>query len=65
MTAAAPGVTLFTDGKSPEQIAGFAARTPHQRIGEPSDIAGPIAALCSGDGACINGQTVLANGGIV
>ncbi|WP_245316439.1 SDR family oxidoreductase [Mesorhizobium wenxiniae] len=40
-------------------------RTPHQRIGEPSDIADAIAALCSGDGAWINGQTVFANGGIV
>jgi 3-oxoacyl-[acyl-carrier protein] reductase len=64
----APGVvntTLFTDGKSPEQIAGFAARTPHKRLGEPEDIADAIAALCSGDGAWINGQTVFANGGIV
>ncbi|WP_163269968.1 SDR family oxidoreductase [Chelativorans alearense] len=68
VNAMAPGVvntTLFTDGKTPEQIAGFAARTPHKRIGEPSDIADVIAALCSGDGAWINGQTVFANGGIV
>ncbi|WP_246805528.1 SDR family oxidoreductase [Mesorhizobium mediterraneum] len=40
-------------------------RTPHQRIGESSDIADAIAALCSGDGAWINGQTVFTNGGIV
>jgi 3-oxoacyl-[acyl-carrier protein] reductase len=68
VNAMAPGVvntTLFTDGKTPEQVAGFAARTPHKRIGEPSDIADAIAALCSGDGAWINGQTVFANGGIV
>ena len=68
VNAIAPGVvntTLFTDGKTPEQIAGFAARTPHGRIGEPSDIANTIAALCRGDGAWINGQTVFANGGIV
>jgi 3-oxoacyl-[acyl-carrier protein] reductase len=68
VNAMAPGVvntTLFTDGKTPEQIAGFAARTPHKRLGEPSDIADVIAALCSGDGAWINGQTVFANGGIV
>lgn len=33
VNAVAPGVvnpTLFTDGKTPEQIAGFAARTPHK-----------------------------------
>ena len=68
VNAMAPGVvntTLFTDGKTREQIAGFAARTPHKRLGEPSDIADVIAALCSGDGAWINGQTVFANGGIV
>ncbi len=68
VNALAPGVvntTLFTDGKTPEQIAGFAARTPYKRLGEPSDIADAIAALCSADGAWINGQTVFANGGIV
>lgn len=68
VNAVAPGVvgtTLFTDGKTPEQIAGFAARTPHQRLGEPEDIANTIAALCSRDGDWINGQTVFANGGIV
>jgi 3-oxoacyl-[acyl-carrier protein] reductase len=68
VNAMAPGVvntTLFTDGKTREQIAGFVARTPHKRLGEPSDIADTIAALCSGDGAWINGQTVFANGGIV
>ena len=68
VNAIAPGVvntTLFTDGKTPEQIAGFAERTPHKRIGEPTDIADVIAALCSADGAWINGQTVFANGGII
>ena len=68
VNALAPGLvntTLFTDGKTPEQIAGFAARTPHKRLGEPSDIADVIAALCSADGAWVNGQTVFANGGIV
>ncbi|WP_287367527.1 SDR family oxidoreductase, partial [Mesorhizobium sp.] len=68
VNAMAPGLvntTLFTDGKTPEQIADFAARTPHKRLGAPSDIADAIATLCSGDGAWINGQTVFANGGIV
>jgi len=68
VNAVAPGVvntTLFTDDKTQQEIAGFAARTPHKRLGEPSDIANTIAALCNGDGAWINGQTVFANGGIV
>ncbi|WP_204524240.1 SDR family oxidoreductase [Corticimicrobacter populi] len=68
VNAMAPGLvntTLFTDGKTPEQIAGFAQRTPHQRLGEPEDIAHVISALCSGDGMWINGQTVFANGGVI
>jgi 3-oxoacyl-[acyl-carrier protein] reductase len=68
VNAVAPGVVdtpLFTDGKTPQQIAGFVQRTPHKRLGAPADIADVIAALCSVDGAWINGQTVLANGGIV
>ena len=68
VNALAPGVvntTLFTNGKTPQQIAGFVERTPHQRLGEPTDIADAIAALCSVDGAWVNGQTVFANGGVV
>jgi 3-oxoacyl-[acyl-carrier protein] reductase len=68
VNAIAPGVvntTLFTDGKTPQQLAGFVERTPHKRLGEPNDIADAIAALCSADGAWVNGQTVFVNGGIV
>ncbi|SOE51010.1 SDR family oxidoreductase [Orrella dioscoreae] len=68
VNAIAPGVVntpLFTDGKTPEQIAGFAQRTPHRRLGEPEDIANTIAALCATDGWWVSGQTVFANGGIV
>jgi 3-oxoacyl-[acyl-carrier protein] reductase len=68
VNAIAPGVvntTLFTDGKTPQMIAGFAQRTPHKRLGEPSDIADAIALLCGADGGWVNGQTVFANGGIV
>ena len=68
VNAVAPGVTntpLFTDGKTPQQIAGFADRTPHKRLGEPADIADVIALLCSADGEWINGQTVFANGGLI
>ena len=68
VNAVAPGVVntpLFTDGKTAQQIAGFAERTPHKRLGEPSDIADVISALCSADGWWVNGQTIFANGGIV
>jgi 3-oxoacyl-[acyl-carrier protein] reductase len=68
VNAIAPGLvntTLFTDGKTAEQIQGFVARTPHGRLGEPSDIADVISTLCGSDGAWVSGQTVFANGGIV
>jgi 3-oxoacyl-[acyl-carrier protein] reductase len=68
VNAMAPGLvntTLFTDGKTPQQIAGFAQRTPHKRLGEPSDIANVISTMCSADGGWINGQVVFANGGVV
>lgn len=67
VNAVAPGAvntTLFTDGKTPEVIAGFAARTPHKRLAEASDIANNIAMLCSDDGFWINGQVVFNNGGL-
>jgi 3-oxoacyl-[acyl-carrier protein] reductase len=68
VNAVAPGVVntpLFTDGKTREQLQGFMKRTPHQRLGEPDDIANVVSMLCSADGAWINGQVVFANGGIV
>lgn len=68
VNAIAPGVvntSLFTRGKTAEQIAGFEQRTPHKRLGEPADVANVISAMCSPDGQWINGQTVLANGGLV
>jgi 3-oxoacyl-[acyl-carrier protein] reductase len=68
VNAIAPGVVntpLFTDGKTPQQIAGFAQRTPHKRIGEPTDIADMVSALCGPDGHWVNGQTLFVNGGIV
>jgi 3-oxoacyl-[acyl-carrier protein] reductase len=68
VNALAPGLvntTLFTDGKTQQQIQGFIDRTPHKRLAEPSDIADVIAALCGNDGGWVNGQTIFANGGIV
>ncbi|MFO7304320.1 MAG: SDR family oxidoreductase [Gammaproteobacteria bacterium] len=68
VNAVAPGpvnTSLFTTGKTPEQIAAVAARTPHKRLGEPADIAAVVAALCGPDCAWINGQVIFANGGLV
>jgi 3-oxoacyl-[acyl-carrier protein] reductase len=68
VNAIAPGLvatSLFLDGKTDEQVAGFASRTPHKRIGEPEDIAGIVAFLCSPDGWWVNGQTLYSNGGVV
>ncbi|MGQ4274003.1 SDR family oxidoreductase [Terrihabitans sp. B22-R8] len=68
VNAIAPGLvntTLFTDGKTKEAIDGFAQRTPHRRLAEPSDIADVIGALCGSDGGWVNGQTIFANGGII
>lgn len=68
VNAIAPGLvntTLFTDGKTQQEIAGFIQRTPHKRLAEPADIANVIAALCGDDGWWVSGQTVFANGGIV
>lgn len=68
VNAIAPGVVntpLFTDGKSPQDIAGFAQRTPHKRLGEPDDIARLVSNLCNEDGWWVSGQTIFANGGLV
>ena len=68
VNAIAPGLvntTLFTDGKTDGEIAGFVRRTPHGRLAEPADIANVVAALCSDDGWWVSGQTIFANGGIV
>jgi 3-oxoacyl-[acyl-carrier protein] reductase len=68
VNAVAPGAvntTMFTTGKTKEEIAGFAQRTPHGRLAEPEDIANLISALCREDGWWVNGQTVFANGGLV
>ncbi|HEX2100898.1 MAG TPA: SDR family oxidoreductase, partial [Candidatus Synoicihabitans sp.] len=70
VNAIAPGVvatSLFLNapGRTQEQIAQFADRTPHGRIGQPEDIAAVVSALVSPDGAWINGETVFSNGGLV
>ena len=38
--------------------------TPHQRLGRIDDIASTVAFLCSDGGSFINGQTIVADGGL-
>ncbi len=70
VNAVAPGVVatplfLNAPGRTEQDIAQFAQRTPHGRIGEPEDIANVISALVGSNGAWVNGETLFANGGLV
>jgi 3-oxoacyl-[acyl-carrier protein] reductase len=68
VNAIAPGLvntTLFTDGKTKEQIQGFIDRTPLGRLGEPEDIANVVSTLVRGEGSWVTGQVVFVNGGVV
>lgn len=67
VNAVAPGTvntTLFTDGKTPQEIAGYVGRTPLGRLGEPDDIAKVISLLVSPDAFWASGDTVFVNGGL-
>ena len=65
VNAVAPAVvkTAFAralyEGREAEVAAGY----PLQRLGEPDDVAGPVAFLLSEDAAWITGQTVVIDGG--
>lgn len=68
VNAVAPGPTdtpLFTEGKTPEQIAGIAKMAPMERLGEPVDIANVVSFLVGPDGAWVNGQVLRVNGGMI
>ncbi len=65
VNAVAPAVvkTKFAralfEGREDEVSAGY----PLRRLGEPADVAGPVAFLLSDDAAWITGQTILIDGG--
>ncbi|MCR2800352.1 SDR family oxidoreductase [Microbacterium sp. zg-Y818] len=65
VNAVAPAVvkTRFAralyEGREDEASAAY----PLRRLGEPADIAGPVAFLLSGDAAWVTGQTLLIDGG--
>jgi 3-oxoacyl-[acyl-carrier protein] reductase len=44
-------------------IEAVAAQTPVQRVGQPEDVAGVIAFLCSADAAYVSGQVLYVRGG--
>ena len=44
-------------------IEAVAAQTPVQRVGQPEDVAGVIAFLCSADAAYVSGQVIYVRGG--
>ncbi|HEX5856836.1 MAG TPA: SDR family oxidoreductase [Microbacterium sp.] len=65
VNAVAPAVvkTVFAralyEGREPEVAAGY----PLRRLGEPDDVAGPVAFLLSDDAGWITGQTLVIDGG--
>ena len=51
-------------GVSFEQfVEAVAAQTPLRRVGQPEDVAGTIAYLCSEDAAYVSGQVIYVAGG--
>jgi L-rhamnose 1-dehydrogenase len=52
------------DLSDPEKRAYFERRIPVGRIGEPDDIAGPVAFLASDEACYVNGSALLVDGGL-
>ena len=62
-----PGVVLTEAVKihmTEDQVEKALRHVPHQRLGNPDDIAGTVAFLASDDGAWVNGQVWHVNGGM-
>jgi 3-oxoacyl-[acyl-carrier protein] reductase len=66
VNAIAPGFidTDMTRALAEAQRAALNAQIPLGRLGQPADIAGAVAFLCSADGAYITGETLHVNGGM-
>jgi 3-oxoacyl-[acyl-carrier protein] reductase len=64
--AIAPGFidTDMTRALAEAQRSALNAQIPLGRLGQPADIAGAVAFLCSPDGAYITGETLHVNGGM-
>jgi Dehydrogenases with different specificities (related to short-chain alcohol dehydrogenases) len=65
VNAVAPAVikTDFAKALYEGHEAEAAAQYPLKRLGEPADVAGPVAFLLSDDAAWITGQTLVIDGG--
>jgi 3-oxoacyl-[acyl-carrier protein] reductase len=66
VNAIAPGFidTDMTRSLTEAQRAALNGQIPLGRLGQPADIAGAVAFLCSADGAYITGETLHVNGGM-
>ncbi len=66
VNAVAPGYvrTRLTDVLSDEQRERLLAATPLGRLGDPEDVAGPVAFLCSPAAAFITGAVLAVDGGL-
>ena len=66
VNAVAPGYvrTRLTDVLADEQRERLLAATPLGRLGEPEDVAGPVAFLCSPAAAFITGAVLAVDGGL-
>ena len=64
-----PGIILTDMGRvnldDPAVREGWQDKTAMARIGDPEDVAGPVAFFCSDDSAFVTGQTLNVDGGIV
>lgn len=64
-----PGIILTDMGRvnldDPKVRDAWSAKTAMARIGDPDDVAGPVAFLCSDDSAFVTGQSLNVDGGIV
>ena len=49
----------------PERLAGFMSRTPLGRVGQPEELAGPVAFLVSDMASYVNGVTLPVDGGFL
>jgi 3-oxoacyl-[acyl-carrier protein] reductase len=68
VNAVSPGPTdteLFSEGKTEEEKQRLAQLAALGRLGQPQDIAGVVALLCSDDARWITGQNLRANGGTI
>jgi NAD(P)-dependent dehydrogenase (short-subunit alcohol dehydrogenase family) len=65
VNAVAPGIvrTRFAGALFAGREDEVAARYPLRRLGEPADVAGPVAFLLSADAAWMTGQTLVVDGG--